>query len=385
MTLRTHLHALIGLSGLTAAALAAWGLGVRFPALLAFPPHIDGTAQIPVLIVATLSATAIAALAATLHFASRHLRPPLALIESRLALLATGEPSTSPTIPATGPVAAKLHAIHAAIDRLGESALRRSQLQAELARLGDHVATENRRMLADLEAAARVQRAQLPASPRPFRGGMFHAFFRPCNVVAGDTYDCVTLPDGRTRVFQIDVSGHGAPAALVSIASHIALKQALLSAPPEEPLASVIATINRDWVGDLPYFTLLAVEIDPARHSAAIVQCGHPALLRLPASGGVEAWGNGGLPVGVLPEARFETLFCPFLPGDRLVLATDGVTEAADPDDRMFGDARLRALLTARPQAPIPHLFDRIASALWDWRGAEALDDDITILILEAT
>ncbi len=308
---------------------------------------------------------------------------PLDQLQTRLDRLAKDDFSDAPV---SAPVATfpEIAAIQAALDRCRDEGQRRARMQAELARLADRVVATNRQMTEDLEAAARVQRAQLPAAPSSFPSGMFHAFFRPSRVVAGDTYDCLVLPDGRSRVFQIDVSGHGAPAALVSIASHIALKQAFLSAPPAEPMAEIIARINRDWADDLPYFTLLAVEIDPARAVAHVVQCGHPALIRLPATGGVEPLGQGGLPIGVLPGADFSTLTCPFRTGDRLVLATDGVTETADPDARMFGDDRFRDLLTFRPQEPVQRLFDRIERALWDWRGSEILEDDITILVLEA-
>lgn len=329
-----------------------------------------------------------AALVVAVHcILSRRVLAPLGEIRARLAQLAA-EDFTQPA--PSGTALCDITDMHKALDQLSIDGRRRLAMQAELARLSDRVVAANRQMTAELEAAARVQHAQLPASPCAFQGGTFHAFFRPSRVVAGDTYDCLPLPDGRSRIFQIDVSGHGAPAALVSIASHIALKQAMLSAPPAEALSDIIARINRDWAEDLPYFTLLAVEIDPATATASIVQCGHPALLRLPATGGVKALGEGGLPIGVLPDATFSTHTCPFLPGDRLVLVTDGVTETTDPDAQMFGDDRLRALLAPPPDtstrpAPVQRLFDRIERALWDWRGSESLEDDITILVLEAT
>lgn len=369
--------------GADAATLAEWRATSPAPIATAS----SHTPLIPLgalLIAASLAASLALALQRAL---SRRALAPLAEIRTRLAKLAAEDFSPhEPAATTRGDIAE----MHSALDQLSLDGRRRLAMQAELARLGDRVVAANRQMTAELEAAARVQRAQLPAAPCGFRGGTFHALFRPSRVVAGDTYDCLSLPDGRTRVFQIDVSGHGAPAALVSIASHIALKQAMLSAPPGEALADIIARTNRDWAEDLPYFTLLAVEIDPATATASIVQCGHPALLRLPAAGGVEALGEGGLPIGVLPDASFSTLTCPFHPGDRLVLVTDGVTETADPDAQMFGDDRLRALLvparkgSAQP-VPVPRLFDCIERALWDWRGSESLEDDITILVLEAT
>ncbi len=320
-----------------------------------------------------------AALVLALRHADRRILSPLASLRSRIAPQG-GQAHPVPK----GDLLPEFAALSAALDARDAKARTRGSVQAELARLGDRAVTENREMLADLEAAARVQRAQLPASPRAIPGATFHALYRPSRVIAGDTYDCITRADGRTTLFQIDVAGHGAPAAIVSVASHVAMKQALLSAPPGESLGATIARVNRDWGGDLPYFTLVAVEVDPVTASAEVVQCGHPPLLRLPAGGGIEVVGKGGLPIGVLPDAGFKTLACPFLPGDRLVLATDGVTEASDPQRRMFGDDRFHDLLLSPANSGIPAIFSRIEQALWDWRGSEMPDDDVTILILEA-
>ncbi len=380
-------------NGITPAALAAWrersGLAIdqltqaaaTLTALAAEQADESLSRQNRVFWLFCLATLASAALTGVaLSTLSRRLFQPLRHVQTRLALI---EANRFDAAPAQTDAPPELAALHASLDRLCDQGTRRDRMQHELARLSDRVVAANRQMLEDLEAAARVQHAQLPAAPRNFPGGVFHALFRPSRVVAGDTYDFLVLPDGRIRLFQIDVSGHGAPAALVSIASHIALKQALAAAP-DDPLAVIVARVNRDWADDLPYFTLVAIEIDPAARRADFVQCGHPPLLRLVAGGGFETLGQGGLPIGVLPDAGFATLSCPFNPGDRLVLATDGVTETADPEHRLFGDDRFRDLLTFRPHEPVPRLFDRIERALWDWRGSEILDDDITILVLEA-
>lgn len=282
----------------------------------------------------------------------------------------------------TRPRLAEIQAMYDALAVFKENALRRARMQAELARLNDRVVEANHAMTAELEAAARVQAAQLPA-PCDLPGARFHAFYRPSRMIAGDTYDYVILPDGRTRLFQIDVSGHGAAAALVSVMSHIAVKSAV-EAMPDEPLASVVSRINRDWNEDLPYFTMLLVEIDPAAGMARMVQAGHPPLLRLPRTGGVQPVGDGGMPVGALPWAEYEEWDCPFNPGDRLLLTTDGLTEAADATGTLFGEDRYMELLFRYGRQDVKTLFAGIDSALWDWCGTEAFDDDVTLIILEA-
>lgn len=278
---------------------------------------------------------------------------------------------------------AEIQAMYDALVTFRENGLRRERMQAELARLTDRVVAANHAMTAELQAAALVQAAQLPPAC-DLRGARFDTFYRPSRMIAGDTYDFVTLEDGRTRIFQIDVSGHGAAAALVSVMSHIAVKSALEKAGPSEPLAEIVARVNRDWNEALPYFTMLLVEIDPQASIARVVQAGHPPLLRLPAVGGVETVGDGGMPVGALPWAEYEEVTCAFHPGDRLVLTTDGVTEAADHHGEQFGDARYLTLLHQIGPADVGTFFGAVDAALWDWCGTEAFDDDVTILVLEA-
>lgn len=333
-----------------------------------------------ILLWGTAVALAVALLMSAIRFTLHRIVTPLERVHARMLRLANDDLTAEPVPPTR---LAEIQVMYDALAVFRENALRREKMQAELARLNDRVVAANQSMTAELEAAAHVQAAQLPPSC-DLPGAQFHAFYRPSRMIAGDTYDYVPLPDGRTRLFQIDVSGHGAAAALVSVMSHIAVKTALQQAAPSESLADIIGRINREWSEDLPYFTMLLVEIDPRAGTARVVQAGHPPLLRLPHVGGVETVGDGGMPVGALPWAEYEELTCAFHPGDRLILTTDGVTEAADADGNLFGDDRYLALLSRPDRPAVKTLFDSVDRALWDWCGTEAFDDDVTILILEA-
>ncbi len=319
-------------------------------------------------------------LASAVHFTLKRIVHPLEYVHARMLQLANDDMGVQ--ITATSRLA-EIQAMYDALQVFKENGLRRLRMQTELARLNDRVVATNQAMTEEMEAAARVQAAQLPI-PCDLPGARFHALYRPSRMIAGDTYDHVTLPDGRTRLFQIDVSGHGAAAALVSVMSHIAVKNALLQAAPTDGLDTIIARVNGEWKDSLPYFTLLLVEIDPRAGIARVVQAGHPPLLRLPRLGGVEAVGDGGMPVGALPWAEYEEVVCRFNPGDRLILTTDGVTEAADSEGRLFGDDRYLSLLSRHGRAEVKTLFDSLDSALWDWCGTEAFEDDVTVLVLEA-
>jgi serine phosphatase RsbU (regulator of sigma subunit) len=99
----------------------------------------------------------------------------------------------------------------------------------------------------------------------------------------------------------------------------------------------------------------------------------------------VEALGQGGLPVGILSNADYEEIRFPFGPGDRLVVYSDGLTEAEDREKQPFGEERLHDLLQSHHEDEAGPLMEAVTAAVQQWRVSEDLDDDMTLLILEAT
>ena len=234
----------------------------------------------------------------------------------------------------------------------------------------------------DLEAAAVIQQTMLPPSAR-IDGVEYHGLFRPSSLIAGDTYNVVRRTDGTVGFFQVDVAGHGAAAALVSVACHHALSQTILTRTQGTPLEAIAVQINEDWPEDLPYFTMILGEIDSRSQRASIVQAGHPSPLVIRADGSIEMIGEGGFPVGMLPFASYERLEFDLGPGDRLFIYSDGLVEAEDQDGEQFSETRLRNLVRDTAAAPSPVLLGRLDDALRNWRGSETLDDDLSVLMLE--
>ncbi|MCC2650273.1 MAG: hypothetical protein K0Q60_428 [Microvirga sp.] len=234
----------------------------------------------------------------------------------------------------------------------------------------------------DLEAAAVIQQTMLPPSAR-IDGIEYHGLFRPSSLIAGDTYNVVRRTDGTVGFFQVDVAGHGAAAALVSVACHHALSQTILTRTQGTPLEAIAVQINEEWPEDLPYFTMILGEIDSRSQRASIVQAGHPSPLVIRADGSIEMIGEGGFPVGMLPFASYERLEFDLGPGDRLFIYSDGLVEAEDQDGEQFSETRLRNLVRDTAAAPSPVLLGRLDDALRNWRGSETLDDDLSVLMLE--
>jgi serine phosphatase RsbU (regulator of sigma subunit) len=99
--------------------------------------------------------------------------------------------------------------------------------------------------------------------------------------------------------------------------------------------------------------------------------------------GSVRAIGEGGLPIGILRQASFEEVAFDFSPGDRLLVYSDGLTEAENPEQQgSTKSACRRSLEACRPSTRGPVVHHR--SALRNWRGSGTLEDDVTVLILEA-
>jgi serine phosphatase RsbU (regulator of sigma subunit) len=264
------------------------------------------------------------------------------------------------------------------------NALRRQRLEQDKQVLHTRLRDAYGQLRKDLEAAAVIQSTILPEASEVGHV-RFRGLYRPSSLIAGDTYNVIERRDGTIGFFQLDVAGHGAPAALMSVASHHALSQALLKQVEGMDLSDLARQINGEWSGDLPYFTMILGEIDPQAHRATIIQAGHPSPLLIRGDGSVRLMGDGGFPIGLFPQATYELLSFTFAPRDRLLLYSDGLVDAESPSGEPFSDARLLTLMREHARTPTPLLLDALDAALRDWRQSETLDDDVSVLVLERT
>jgi len=262
------------------------------------------------------------------------------------------------------------------------NALRRQRAQQDRQMLHARLKDAYRQLRKDLEAAAVIQTTMLP-SPAVLGDVRYCSLFRPSSLIAGDTYNIVQRGDREICFFQIDVAGHGAPAALVSVASHQIVSQAILTKPDGTRLEDLVEQINRDWPEGLPYFTMILGEIDPRSGRGAIVQAGHPHPLLVRSDGSVQPIGQGGFPVGMISPVTYERQEFEFGPGDRLLVYSDGLIEAENAAGEQFTEARLLALAREHSQSSTSFILDRLDQVLRSWHGSEKLDDDLTILMLE--
>ncbi|WP_210528585.1 PP2C family protein-serine/threonine phosphatase [Rubellimicrobium arenae] len=264
------------------------------------------------------------------------------------------------------------------------NAIRRARLQEERVALHEKLQAAHQQLQKDLEAASAVQLSLLPAAAR-LGGVRFTGRLQPSHFISGDTYDVLRQPNGPVHFFLADVAGHGAAAALVSVASRYAAAQAILQRRAGDSLAHTMAILNDDWPEHLPYFTVIMGELRPEEGRGSLVQAGHPPPVLLRRSGAVEMIGEGGLPIGVIRGANFDEIAFGFEPGDRLLIYSDGLSEAESPDGQPFTEERLLDLLRGRVHLPTEDLVSVVTQSVQDWRSSETMVDDMTLLVLEAT
>lgn len=266
-------------------------------------------------------------------------------------------------------------------------------IQAEevLARVANHLARlhlerEVRRgrdaLERELDGAARMQRLLLPAElPATGRVG-FAAHYRTSRYAGGDYYDVLPLPGGRYGIFVADVSGHGAPAAIV-----MAMIRAVLHGCPRETFgaAEVLQHLNThfQYLWDTPMFaTALCGVLDPDAARLTLACAGHPLPLRS-RRGLVEplACANA-FPLLMMEMAEVSVAVHDLEPGDRVLFFTDGVTERQGPGEAMYEDDRLTAALARAASLPLPAVVASLVDDLDAFAGPHEAHDDQTLLLL---
>jgi phosphoserine phosphatase RsbU/P len=208
------------------------------------------------------------------------------------------------------------------------------------------------------------------------------AFNRIANTVGGDIYDFVPLPDGRLAVLFGDASGHGMAAGLVMAVAHAAFRTHL-DVDPEPP--AIVASLNRILCrtgGSRSFFSCCYFLFSPDGTYVATV-AGHPPILKINAAGKVvERIGRGAYPLGVKQGLAWDVVHGVLATGERLLLASDGLTEARNTTEKEFGDAYVEVIAGWHPDASAAGLVD---SLVGEWRmftGAVVPEDDVSIAVI---
>jgi sigma-B regulation protein RsbU (phosphoserine phosphatase) len=208
------------------------------------------------------------------------------------------------------------------------------------------------------------------------------AAVHPAEQTGGDYIDFVTAPDGSLGVAIGDVSGHGFGAALL-----MALTRAYVRSFCAEGLgvAKVLSAVNRMLLADLEggqYVTMLLVHIDLADRVLSYASAGHVPGFILSRSGEVQTiMESTGIPLGLLTGHRIGAKLAPLQPGQVIILVTDGITEAGEPEE--FGAERVIAYVREHRAEPAQQIADGVYRAARAHADGQAQQDDIAVVILK--
>jgi serine phosphatase RsbU (regulator of sigma subunit)/pSer/pThr/pTyr-binding forkhead associated (FHA) protein len=238
----------------------------------------------------------------------------------------------------------------------------------------------------ELVLAHEVQRSLLPAASPQIGRYAFFEFYEPANELGGDYYDYVQLPDGRLGVIVADVSGKGISAALV-VARFSA--EARFCLATEATPAAAIGRLNQVFCGrgwEDRFVTLVLCVLDPARHEVTIVNAGHmpPLLRQAPATIRTVAEAEARLPLGVDPNVIYPQCVVPLAAGDCLTLYTDGITEAMNDADELYGPHRLWSQLAGNAPG-VTAVGRRILDDVRSFVGTRRQSDDMCLVCFGRT
>jgi len=239
---------------------------------------------------------------------------------------------------------------------------------------------ERQRMEQEIDIARGIQQALLPRDFRDYPHLAVAGCNFPCLSVGGDYFDVFPLDNKRTAFLIADVSGKGLGAALLTTMLQGALSGMTLGTDPSRVLNHVNRFLcDHSEVGR--YATMFFGVLDE-EGNLDFINAGHPSPFLIRQGVAQEPFSEGSYPVGLVPEAEYIALKIKLEPGDTLVLFSDGVTEAMDPDEQMFGVPRLRELLTGRTECPLDQLEKCILEAVENFARGASQADDLTLLIV---
>jgi sigma-B regulation protein RsbU (phosphoserine phosphatase) len=244
-------------------------------------------------------------------------------------------------------------------------------------------AARRRELEKELTLARTIQLALLPESLPDIPGYSVYASNDASRAVSGDFYEFQRRDEGEEQVIVIaDVSGKGMAASLLA-----ASFDALLMGPIEVGYATdvICAKVSRRLFTRTPperYVTAFVAAVDPVAGRLTYTNAGHNAGLLLRSDGTVQRLEANGLPIGLFPVVEYDRVDLPLSPGDLLVLYTDGITEASDPEGDEFGLDRLEAAVRAHACEPLTKIAEAVEAALEAFVAGEPYGDDRTVVML---
>lgn len=252
---------------------------------------------------------------------------------------------------------------------------------AQLVQQQKDEARRRERLDQELRIARLIQQTLLPRELPKLPGWEVAAYYRPAREVGGDFYDFIHLPDQKLGVVVADVTDKGVPAALV-----MATTRSVLHATAERLISpsAVLTRVNNQLIPNMPenmFVTCLYSVLDPVKRTFRFANAGHGLAFRCGAEGVSELKATG-MPLGLMPDMNYEENEVVLLPGETILLQSDGLAEAHNSRREMFGFPRVKQLMADHPGGS--ELIDTLVAELERFTaGGWEHEDDVTLLAIE--
>jgi phosphoserine phosphatase RsbU/P len=265
-------------------------------------------------------------------------------------------------------------------------------LTQQIIRAHEELLAKQKRIDEDLKAAAGIQESLLPEHDPGVKNIDFAWRYKTCDEIGGDIFNVMRLDEEHLGIYMLDVSGHGVPAALVTVSAHRSLSpqtgfvaKRRLVVPPFYEIVSpreVLRLLDQEYPIERfeKFFTIVYLILSFKTGVLRYSNAAHPYPILIRADGSLEALDKGGSIIGLGSTLAFEEEEKQLHPGDKLILYTDGVVECENDQGEFFGEDRLRSLLQKLRHEPMRAILDGILDSLTAFMAPGKPQDDVSLL-----
>jgi len=235
----------------------------------------------------------------------------------------------------------------------------------------------------EMQRAREIQQSLLPKEIPQLAGFEVAAAWRPARTVGGDYFDVLKLSEKRLAICIADVVGKGVSAALLMANTQAAVRAFALDSESPAGVCSRVNGVLCENIAIGKFVTFFYGVLDAESHTLQYCDAGHPPPI-LASVNSVHQLHPGGAVLGVFPAWKYEDSVIQLNPGDRLLLFTDGITEAPGSDGQEFGENRLAALAKSNRTASASQLNEFVLAQVSEFCGGQ-FQDDATLLVIAVT
>lgn len=255
-----------------------------------------------------------------------------------------------------------------------------SAVSSEVSAMSTALAKADRQRQAQLTQARRIQRKLLPDA-NSLDAIEINFVHRQAEEVGGDFFDILPIADGRYLLCLADTTGHGIPAAMGAAMLKVLTQTAAKSYETPERMLSYISRRFYEVTPDEVFATMALCLVDTRRQGLFYASAGHEYSYLIRPDGTMTELASTGMLLGVDLSATWSATRYPFVPGDQLLLVTDGVTEAMNRDGSLFGREALRLTALRASGSTVPAFVDALMAGVQAHLDGEMLTDDLTLVV----